>query len=174
MIPVKKRYHIIFAIILGIITFSYTIGYIIEYSPQQMIGENAPDLADLGDDWINARPASDGKVVLIHFWTYGCINSRRSLPKTQRIWEKYKGEDFMLIGIHGPDFGYDKDIAEDVRKSHLTYPVINDPLLGNWQRYGGKYWPRAVLIGKDQKIKMNIVGELGYDRIDERIAKELG
>lgn len=130
--------------------------------------------------WINSEPLTleklRGKVVLLDFWTYSCVNCLRTLPALKEMWSKYKGK-VVIIGIHTPEFEFEKDLAnvkEAVKKHGIEYPVANDPDRVNWERYGNRYWPRAALINAKGELIMDHIGESGYDEIEERIIEELG
>ncbi|MBI2449810.1 redoxin domain-containing protein [Candidatus Pacearchaeota archaeon] len=130
--------------------------------------------------WLNSEPLSleklRGKVVLLDFWTYSCVNCLRTLPALKEIWEKYKDKNFMLIGIHTPEFEFEKElenVKNAVKRNSIEYPVANDPERVNWNRYGNRYWPRAALINSNGELIFDHVGESGYDDIDARIIAEL-
>jgi thiol-disulfide isomerase/thioredoxin len=132
------------------------------------------------DDWLNSRPIalSDlrGKVVLLHFWTYGCGNCQRTLPRVQAMWEKYGNSGLVVIGIHTPEFDSEKNptnVRKAIESYGLTYPQANDPGRINWINYGGAYWPRAVVIDAEGRVVLNHIGELGYDNIEQTIKQEL-
>jgi len=147
-----------------------------------MIGRRkAPEIiSDNGKNWINSKPLSldslQGKVVLLDFWAYSCVNCVRTLPALREIWKKYKDKRFVLIGIHTPEFEFEKEIGNvkyAVKKHRLDYPVLQDADRINWERYGNRFWPRAALIDSEGRVVMDHVGESGYDKIDLRIAELL-
>lgn len=181
MMKAKPILLTILSLLVGVALFWVTIGYYVELVSQENVGEQSTPLTGLADDaWINSAPLTEkdleGKVVLFHFWTFGCGNSIRSLPYAQDIWDKYKSQGLVVVGVHTPEFDYEKDftsLKQAVQQYGLTYPIVNDLDGSNWWNYGGRYWPRAVVIGKDGIVKLNIVGELGYDRVDAKIASEL-
>ncbi len=117
-----------------------------------------------------------GKVVLLDFWTYSCINCLRSLPHIKKIYEKYKKNKFVLIGIHTPEFDFER-ISSNVKKAvkdfDIKYPVALDSDNTTWRLYGNRYWPKQTLIDANRKIRYGHVGEGGYNEIEENIVKLL-
>jgi len=139
----------------------------------------APDIA--AEEWINSEPLSirklKGKAVLLDFWTYSCVNCLRTLPQLKRFHEKYASEGLVIIGVHTPEFAFEKDVnnvREAVKRLGITYPVANDPSRETWNRYGNRFWPRAALINPKAEIVFEHVGESGYDEIERAITKTLG
>lgn len=131
--------------------------------------------------WINGKPVKlgnlAGKVVLIDFWTYSCINCIRTIPYLKKIYEKYKNKRFALIGIHTPEFEFEKEIGNvkyAVKKHGIQWPVLSDPSRNNWENYGNKYWPRVAVVDGNGNILFEHVGEQGYWKIDSIINDELG
>lgn len=141
----------------------------------------APEIIGIDSEgWINSEPLTlekfRGKLVLLDFWTYSCVNCLRTLPALKEMWSKYKGE-LVIIGVHTPEFEFEKDLTNvkgAVKKHGIEYPVANDPERVNWERYGNRYWPRAALINAKGELIMDHIGESGYDEIEERIIEELG
>ncbi len=131
-------------------------------------------------NWLNSKPIAwedlKGKVVLLDFWTYSCVNCLRTLPALKEMWQKYKDKKFVIIGVHTPEFEFEKDLTnvqKAVRKLGIEYPILNDPTRINWENYGNTYWPRAALINAQGEIILDHVGESGYDEIDAEIISEL-
>ncbi|MEK6835410.1 MAG: redoxin domain-containing protein [Nanoarchaeota archaeon] len=130
--------------------------------------------------WINSKPLTlkqlKGKVVLLDFWTYSCINCLRTLPHIKQIYEKYKKYKFILIGVHTPEFDFER-ISENVKKAvkdlEIKYPVALDSDNITWHIYGNRYWPKQTLIDARGRIKYGHVGEGGYKEIEENIVKLL-
>lgn len=117
-----------------------------------------------------------GKVVLLDFWTYSCVNCIRTIPKLKEIWEKYKDKRFAMIGIHTPEFEFEKEIGNvkyAVKKNEITWPILSDPKRSNWENYGNNYWPRVAVIDSEGNIIFEHVGESGYEEIDKKISEEL-
>ncbi|OGY63234.1 MAG: hypothetical protein A3I89_01480 [Candidatus Harrisonbacteria bacterium RIFCSPLOWO2_02_FULL_41_11] len=139
----------------------------------------APDLVGI-QDWLNSEPLIlkelRGRVVLIDFWTYSCINCIRTLPHVEGWHEKYKGNDFVLIGVHTPEFDFEKkkeNVAEAIKKYHLTYPVALDNDYRTWNAFANRYWPAHYLIDKDGYIRYKHFGEGSYAETESAIQQLL-
>lgn len=102
------------------------------------------------------------KVILLDFWTYSCINCQRTSPILNAWYEKYKDKGLEIIGIHTPEFEFEKNI-ENVRsaaiKEGIKYPVVLDNDYATWNAYGNRYWPRQYLIDLEGKIVFDHIGE---------------
>lgn len=115
---------------------------------------DAPELQGL-QEWINSDPLTlaslKGKVVLLDFWTYSCINCERTLPHLKNWYNTYKDDGFVILGIHAPEFAFEK-VPKNVRKAvedrNLTYPVALDNDFSTWRAYKNRFWPAHYLIDK--------------------------
>ena len=142
------------------------------------LGVKAPEIIP-GGEWFNTEPLTleqlKGKVVLIDFWTYSCINCQRTFPYLRTWHEKYKDKGLVIIGVHSPEFEFEKDVenvagaAEDFK---LTYPIVQDNDFATWRAYKNRYWPAKYFIDKDGNIRYTHFGEGAYDE-SERIIQEL-
>ncbi len=135
----------------------------------------APELIT-GGEWINSDPLTleglKGKVVLIDFWTYSCINCQRTLPYLRDWWSKYNADGFVIIGVHSPEFEFEKEydnVARAVRDFELAYPVMQDNEFKTWRAYNNRYWPAKYLVDKDGNIRYTHFGEGEYDETEEAI-----
>ncbi|MBV8906590.1 MAG: cytochrome c biogenesis protein DipZ [Acidobacteriia bacterium] len=136
--------------------------------------ETMPELA--ADGWLNSPPldrnALRGRVVLIDFWTYSCINCLRTLPYIQAWADKYKASGFLVIGVHTPEFPFEKDLA-NVRRAvsdlHITYPVAIDNGYRIWKSFHNSYWPADYLIDGMGHIRYHHFGEGKYDESERQI-----
>lgn len=142
----------------------------------------APELVGIEDPkkWINSPPVSleklKGNIILLDFWAYSCVNCIRTIPALKEIAGKYKNKRFALVGIHTPEFEFEKEIGNvknAVKKHEIKYPIFNDQERKNWENYGNKYWPRAAVINAEGEVIFEHIGESGYDEIEERIVDEL-
>jgi cytochrome c biogenesis protein CcdA/thiol-disulfide isomerase/thioredoxin len=134
--------------------------------------------------WLNSPPLTPqelrGKVVLVDFWTYPCINCLRSLPYIRAWAEKYKDHGFVVIGVHAPEFAFEKDINNVRRAVHdlgVTYPVALDNDLKIWQAFNNEYWPAHYFIDAEGRIRHHHFGEGEYDeseRVIQKLLKEAG
>jgi cytochrome c biogenesis protein CcdA/thiol-disulfide isomerase/thioredoxin len=126
--------------------------------------------------WINstALSASDlkGKVVLVDFWTYSCINCIRTLPYVTQWYEKYKDQGLVIVGVHTPEFSFEKEEA-NVRRAILRhgihYPVAMDNQYGTWNAYHNQYWPAHYLIDAEGRIREEHFGEGNYEETERAI-----
>ena len=128
------------------------------------IGMKAPDI--LNDTWLNGTPASfaelKGKVVMVEFWTFGCYNCRNVEPHVKAWHKKYKDQGFVVIGVHSPEFSYEKDVekvGKYLRDHDIDYAVPIDNEFATWNRYGNRYWPAMYLIDKKGVIRSVQIGE---------------
>src|SRR3989344_565689 len=129
----------------------------------------APELIP-GGEWFNSSPITlaelRGKVVLIDFWTYTCINCIRTFPYLRAWHEKYAPEGLVIIGVHTPEFEFEK-IPENVQKAiedyQLKYPIMQDNNYETWRAYKNRYWPAEYLIDKEGRVRYTHFGEGKYD-----------
>jgi len=115
------------------------------------------------------------KVILVDFWTYSCINCQRTFPYLAAWYEKYEDKGLEVVGIHTPEFEFEKDRNNVIRateKFGIEYPVVLDNDYATWRAYGNRYWPRKYLIDIDGYIVYDHIGEGGYAET-ERIIQEL-
>jgi len=126
------------------------------------------------------RDQLKGHVVLVDFWTYSCINCLRSLPYIRAWAEKYKDHGLVVIGVHAPEFAFEKDIHNVRRAVHdlgVTYPVALDNDLKIWQAFNNEYWPTHYFIDAEGRIRHHHFGEGEYDeseRVIQKLLKEAG
>ena len=141
---------------------------------------NAPEIAGI-ESWINspALKLSDmkGKVVLVDFWTYSCINCVRTLPYVTSWDRKYRDKGLVVIGIHAPEFEFEKDlknVQSAVAAHEIEYPVALDNHLSTWTNFANRYWPAHYLINKEGKVVYTHFGEGKYDVTENNIRYLLG
>ena len=137
--------------------------------------QNAPALngATL---WLNSSPLTDtqlrGKVVLVDFWTYSCINCLRTLPYLKAWNEKYRAQGLIIIGVHAPEFAFEKDphnVENAVRELGIKYPVALDNQYAIWNAFKNEYWPAHYLIDANGKIRHQHFGEGAYQETEQMI-----
>jgi thiol-disulfide isomerase/thioredoxin len=123
------------------------------------------------DEWLNSPPltpaALRGKVVLIGFWTYTCINWRRTLPYVRAWAEKYKDQGLVVIGVHTPEFSFEKNINNvrwSVKDMRVNYPVAVDSEQIIWRAFSNHYWPALYFIDARGRVRHQYFGEGGYER----------
>jgi thiol-disulfide isomerase/thioredoxin len=144
-------------------------------------GPDARELAALGraTAWLNSPPLTAaglrGKVVLIDFWTYTCINWLRSLPYVRAWAETYKDHGLVVIGVHAPEFAFEKDL-DQVRRAakDLTvgYPIAIDNDHAIWQAFNNQYWPALYFVDTQGRVRHHHFGEGEYER-SERVIQQL-
>jgi cytochrome c biogenesis protein CcdA/thiol-disulfide isomerase/thioredoxin len=113
-----------------------------------------------------------GKVVLVDFWTYSCINCVRTLPHLVTWYERYKNDGFVIIGVHTPEFAFEREsqnVQNAIKQFNITYPVAQDNDYGTWKNYQNHYWPAEYLIDAKGHIRRTHFGEGGYDHMEEAI-----
>lgn len=113
-----------------------------------------------------------GKVVLVNFWTYTCINWIRTIPYLVDWNEKYANKGLVIVGIHTPEFEFEKNIDNvkaAVDKFGLRYPIVQDNDKGTWNAYENKYWPRIYLVDSEGNIRYDHIGEGGYAETEKVI-----
>lgn len=133
-----------------------------------------------GGSWFNSKPLTlkslRGKVVLIDFWTYTCINCQRTFPYLKSWHEKYSDKGLVIIGVHTPEFEFEKN-PENLRKAiadfGLKYPIVQDNNYETWNAFDNHYWPAKYFIDKNGKIRDSHFGEGEYDESEELIQKLL-
>ncbi len=116
------------------------------------------------------------KVILVDFWTYSCINCQRTTPYLNAWYEKYKDRGFVIIGMHTPEFEFEKkydNVKAAVEKFGIKFPVVLDNDFSTWTAYKNQYWPRKYLIDIDGYIVYDHIGEGGYDETERAIQQAL-
>ncbi len=140
----------------------------------------APELKGIAA-WINSPPLTlselKGKVVLIDFWTYSCINCLRTIPHLEKWYQDYKDKGFVIIGVHTPEFAFERDldnVKKAVRDLGITYPVALDNNYATWNAYHNQYWPAHFLVDQEGVIRMEHFGEGEYTETENGIRMLLG
>jgi len=134
---------------------------------------------DIGRLWLNSPPLSfrqlRGRVVLVDFWDYTCVNCIRTLPYVQAWHERYVGKGLTVIGVHTPEFTfaqYESNVERGVREFGLTYPIVVDNDREVWKAFANRYWPTKYLLDKDGYLRYAHFGEGAY-RETEEVIREL-
>jgi len=113
-----------------------------------------------------------GKVVLVDFWTYSCINCIRTIPHLSAWHDTYSDKGLVIVGIHTPEFSFEKEydnVQAAVTKYGIKYPVVLDNDYTNWGLFRNRYWPRKYLIDVDGYIRYDHIGEGAYDQTEKKI-----
>jgi thiol-disulfide isomerase/thioredoxin len=131
--------------------------------------------------WLNSPPLTPaglrGKVVLVDFWTYTCVNWLRTLPYVRAWAEKYRDQGLVVIGAHTPEFPFEADIDNvqwAVKQLDVSYPVAVDSKYGVWRAFNNNYWPAAYVADVNGRIRFHHFGEGAYDDTERVIQKLLG
>jgi thiol-disulfide isomerase/thioredoxin len=130
-------------------------------------------------EWLNSAPLTAqglrGKVVVVDFWTYSCINCLRALPFVKAWYDKYRDQGLVVIGIHAPEFAFEKDlrnVRREVKDLGVTYPVAVDNDYALWRAFGNQYWPAHYFVDVQGNIRHTHFGEGEYDA-SERVIQQL-
>lgn len=134
--------------------------------PARMRGK-APEFA--GREWINTTSGAPvetrGKVAIIHFWTYGCINCRHNLPSYERWQKQFAGKDVVMVGINTPEFEEERvrsNVESRIKEFRIAWPVLLDPRGENWRRWNQQYWPAVYLVDRKGRLRYRWDGELNW------------
>ena len=118
-----------------------------------------------------------GRVVLLDFWTYSCINCLRTIPHLEALHERYRDDGLTVLGVHTPEFAFEADpgnVADAVRDLGITYPVALDPDFATWDAFGNRYWPATYLIDRDGRVRDLHIGEGDEARTESLVRRALG
>ena len=142
-------------------------------------GNCAPEFAGT-QEWINSQPLLlqelRGKVVLLDFWTYSCINCIRTLPFLQTWHERYADEGLVIVGVHTPEFEFEKvydNVVQATKDMGVAWPVVQDNGRSVWGSYNNRFWPAKYLIDKDGVIQYRHFGEGRYAETEQEIRRLL-
>jgi cytochrome c biogenesis protein CcdA/thiol-disulfide isomerase/thioredoxin len=134
-----------------------------------------------GGDWFNSKPltlaALRGKVVLLDFWTYSCINCLRTLPHLESWYSAYHKHGLVIIGVHSPEFAFEhvsSNVAAAIKRLGIHYPVMQDNNFATWTNYSNQYWPAEYLIDKNGHLRAFDFGEGSYSTTEAHIKELLG
>jgi cytochrome c biogenesis protein CcdA/thiol-disulfide isomerase/thioredoxin len=138
----------------------------------------APNFTDT-EDWFNTpgnRPLTltslHGRVVLVDFWTYTCINCIRTLPYLKAWDTTYRGQGLTIVGVETPEFSFERDasnVSDAIDQFGIHYPVVQDNEMGTWNAYGNQYWPADYLIDAKGNVRYATFGEGDYDKTETAI-----
>jgi thiol-disulfide isomerase/thioredoxin len=140
------------------------------------------ELASLGSatEWINSPPLTEeglrGKVVLVQFWTYSCVNWLRTLPYVRAWAQKYRDQGLVVIGAHSPEFGFEKQLANvrwAAKTFQVDYPIAVDNDFAIWRGFSNQYWPALYLIDGRGQVRYRHFGEGDYEQSERRIQELL-
>ena len=139
------------------------------------VGDCAPEFAGT-QEWINSEPLTmeslRGKVVLIDFWTYSCINCIRTLPFLREWYDRYADEGLVIVGVHTPEFEFEKlydNVVQATKDEMVAWPVVQDNGFSVWRSYANRYWPAKYLVDQHGVIQYRHFGEGRYAETEEMI-----
>lgn len=143
------------------------------------VGDTAPEFTGI-EEWLNSDPLTmaglRGKVVLVDFWTYTCVNCIRTLPYLREWQEKYADLGLVIVGVHAPEFAFEHvtaNVQAAIREFDLAYPVAQDNGYGTWRAFDNHYWPAKYLVGADGLVRYTHFGEGNYDETEAEIRAAL-
>lgn len=140
---------------------------------------NAPNFSGISN-WFNSQPLDmtklRGKVVLVDFWTYGCVNCVNTLPHVTALHAKYRDRGLVIVGVHTPEFPFERsasNVQAALRRHGITYPVAQDNDSKTWNAYNNRYWPAQYIVDQRGQIVYQHDGEGQYEQMDEIVRKLL-
>src|SRR3954447_15148839 len=136
---------------------------------------------DRAQVWLNSdRLTADGlrgRVVLVDFWTYSCVNWLRTLPYVRAWHQRYGDDGLVVVGAHAPEFGFEHDldnVRRAARELDVGYPVVIDNDFAIWRSFDNNYWPAVYLVDRDGRTRFRHFGEGAYEETERAIQKLLG
>jgi thiol-disulfide isomerase/thioredoxin len=165
-------------------TLAVAIAIVLAMQAEAVCGASGPSFYDYGpapefagiEQWLNTDPLSlanlRGKVVLVDFWTYSCINCLRTLPHVSRWYEKFRDRGLVVIGVHTPEFGYERltrNVQAAIGRFGIAYPVAQDNHYTTWKAFDNEYWPATYLIDRNGHVVLKHVGEGDYEETEHAI-----
>ncbi|MCY4622462.1 MAG: redoxin domain-containing protein [bacterium] len=145
--------------------------------PPPVLREEHPPLKEI-DGWLQSDVTSleelRGKVVIVEFWTFGCYNCKNRLPYTQDIYAAYRGQGLEIVGIHSPEFAYEKEvgaITAAMDELGVTWPVVLDTDRRTFREWQGSpaYWPRTYVLDRGGRVRFDHIGEGAYRALEDTV-----
>src|SRR5262252_10433786 len=142
----------------------------------QTTGQSELASLESANDWLNSPPLTAsslrGKVVLVDFWTYTCINWLRTLPYVRAWHEKYRDQGLVVIGVHAPEFAFEKNVSNvrrAVKDMRIDYPVAVDSEHVIWRAFDNQYWPALYFVDAQGRVRYQHFGEGAYEQSEKMI-----
>jgi thiol-disulfide isomerase/thioredoxin len=139
----------------------------------------APEFTGIGK-WLNSEPLTvaglRGKVVLVDFWTYSCINCINTLPHVRQWYDKYRDKGLVVVGVHTPEFAFEKstgNVQAALKRFDIRYPVAQDNAYATWNAWRNQYWPALYLVDARGNVVYKHFGEGQYAETEAAIQKAL-
>jgi thiol-disulfide isomerase/thioredoxin len=143
--------------------------------------DSALSALDRAPAWLNSEPLTAeglrGRVVLVDFWTYSCVNWLRTLPYVRAWDETYRDRGVVIVGVHAPEFGFEHDldnVRHAVDELGVGYPVVIDNDFTIWRSFENNYWPAVYLVDGDGRVRFRHFGEGAYEETERAIQQLLG
>jgi len=140
---------------------------------------SAPNFVGI-TNWFNSAPLSmaslRGKVVLVDFWTYGCVNCVNTLPHVTQLYAKYRDRGLVVVGVHTPEFPFERsavNVQAALKRHGITYPVAQDNDSATWNAWRNQYWPAQYSVDQHGNIVFSHVGEGQYDEVERTVRRLL-
>jgi thiol-disulfide isomerase/thioredoxin len=188
-----SRYRWALTAVAGVAAFAILLTWVVQSAPPSVATgtgsaplipadsrTTAADFTGL-DGWINSPPLTlgglRGKVVLVDFWTFSCVNCVRTIPHLQHLEQAYGSRGLVIVGVHSPEFDFEKvaaNVESAVHRFGVTWPVALDSQMNTWNAYGNQYWPAEYLIDQSGKVAYIHDGEGDYAVTESAIASLLG
>jgi thiol-disulfide isomerase/thioredoxin len=131
--------------------------------------------------WLNSEPLAAeglrGRVVLVDFWTYSCVNWLRTLPYVRAWHERYGDRGLVVVGVHAPEFGFEHDldnVRHATRELGVGYPVVIDNDFAIWRSFENRFWPAVYLVDREGRVRYRSFGEGAYEETERAIQQLLG
>ena len=168
-----RRLLVLGALLLPVLVFAGTAG-----GQALRLGQSAPEVT--GEPWINSGPLSmqglRGRVVLVEFWTYGCVNCANVVPQLKAWHEKYGPDGLVVVAVHSPEFPWEKrhdKVVAATQRFGIRYPVVQDNDFAIWNRWGVRAWPTLLLVDRKGVVRYRHIGEGDYDETEAAIRRLL-
>jgi thiol-disulfide isomerase/thioredoxin len=143
-------------------------------------GASAPDFKGI-DGWLNSPPLDvkqlKGKVVLVDFWTFDCINCAHTIPHVEDWYARYRDKGLVVVGVHTPEYSFEHDagnLKNAIKRFGIQYPIAQDNQYATWNAYGNQYWPAVYLFDQNGRLAYSHFGEGSYDETEQQIRTLLG
>jgi len=143
------------------------------------LATGAPEFTGISH-WLNSDPLTmqqlRGKVVLVEFWTFDCINCIHVMPHVKQWHQRYKDQGLVVVGVHTPEYGHERildNLQAAVKRFGIEYPVAQDNGYHTWNAFGNRYWPALYLIDQQGQIVYRHAGEGDYDTTEAQIQRLL-
>ena len=148
-------------------------------TPPTAAGPVAPEFTGISH-WINASPLSmrrlRGKVVLVDFWAFECINCLHTIDHLNALYARYKDRGLVVVGVHTPELEAERsraNLVAAVRQLHIAYPVAQDNQADTWHAWGNRYWPTEYLVDANGSVVWKHIGEGQYEALEEAVRAQL-